>query len=146
MSRDTGALAHVTQFQPDPWAQASTFEDRAVGLLARGDRETAISDLERAMNRYNTLGSERDAARIRRRLRRLGVRRRHWTRVARPVSGWDSLTKTERKVAEQVATGLTNRQVANQMFVSPHTVGFHLRQIYRKLEIRSRIDLVRYKS
>lgn len=146
LSRDTGALAQVTQLHRDPWLQASTFEDRAVGLLTCGDQETAISDLERAMNGYNTLGSERDAARIRRRLRRLGVRRRHWARVARPAFGWDSLTKTERKVAEQVASGLTNRQVANQMFVSPHTVGFHLRQIYRKLEIRSRIDLVRYKS
>ncbi|MGH3800618.1 MAG: response regulator transcription factor, partial [Pseudonocardiaceae bacterium] len=130
----------------EPWARASAFEDRAVQLLAHGDRDTAISDLERAMNGYNTLGSERDAARVRRRLRRLGIRRRHWAHVTRPVSGWDSLTKTERKVAEQVASGLTNRQVASQMFVSPHTVGFHLRQIYRKLEICSRIDLVRYKS
>jgi DNA-binding CsgD family transcriptional regulator/tetratricopeptide (TPR) repeat protein len=146
LSRDIDALAHVTQLHREPWARASTFEDRAVQLLACGDRETAIGDLERAMHGYSTLGSERDAARVRRRLRRLGVRRRHWTHVTRPVSGWDSLTKTERKVAEQVASGLTNRQVASQMFVSPHTVGFHLRQIYRKLEIRSRIDLVRYQS
>ncbi len=146
LGRDIDALAQVTQLYREPWARASTFEDRAVHLLARGDRDTAISDLERAMGGYNTLGSERDAARVRRRLRRLGVRRRHWAHVTRPVSGWDSLTKTERKVAEQVASGLTNRQVASQMFVSPHTVGFHLRQIYRKLEIRSRIDLVRYKS
>ncbi|MGH3902402.1 MAG: helix-turn-helix transcriptional regulator [Pseudonocardiaceae bacterium] len=144
--RDADALAHVTQLYRDPWARASTFEDRAIQLLARGDRDTGIGDLERAMGGYNTLGSERDAARVRRRLRRLGVRRRHWAHVTRPISGWDSLTKTERKVAEQVASGLTNRQVASQMFVSPHTVGFHLRQIYRKLEIRSRIDLVRYKS
>jgi DNA-binding CsgD family transcriptional regulator/nucleoside-triphosphatase THEP1 len=142
---DIDALARVTQLYRDPWARASTFEDRAVQLLARGDRDTAISDLERALGGYDTLGSERDAARVRRRLRRLGVRRRHWAHVTRPVSGWDSLTKTERKVAEQVASGLTNRQVASQMFVSPHTVGFHLRQIYRKLEIRSRIDLVRYR-
>ncbi len=146
LGRDIDALAQVTQFHREPWARASTFEDRAVQLLARGDRDTAISDLERAMSGYNTLGSERDAARVRRRLRRLGVRRRHWAHATRPVSGWDSLTKTERKVAEQVASGLTNRQVASQMFVSPHTVGFHLRQIYRKLEIRSRIDLVRYRS
>jgi DNA-binding CsgD family transcriptional regulator/tetratricopeptide (TPR) repeat protein len=144
--QDIDALAQVTQFHREPWARASTFEDRAVQLLARGDRETAISDLEQAMSGYTTLGSERDAARVRRRLRRLGIRRRHWAHVTRPVSGWDSLTKTERKVAEQVASGLTNRQVASQMFVSPHTVGFHLRQIYRKLEIRSRIDLIRYKS
>ncbi|MGH3886066.1 MAG: helix-turn-helix transcriptional regulator [Pseudonocardiaceae bacterium] len=146
LGRDIDALAHVTHLYQEPWARASAFEDRAVQLLAHGDRDTAISDLERAMNGYNTLGSERDAARVRRRLRRLGIRRRHWAHVTRPVSGWDSLTKTERKVAEQVASGLTNRQVASQMFVSPHTVGFHLRQIYRKLEICSRIDLVRYKS
>ncbi len=146
LGRDIDALAQVTQLHREPWTRASTFEDRAVQLLAHGDQETAISDLERAMSGYNTLGCERDAARVRRRLRRLGVRRRHWAHAARPVSGWDSLTKTERKVAEQVASGLTNRQVASQMFVSPHTVGFHLRQIYRKLEIRSRIDLVRYKS
>jgi DNA-binding CsgD family transcriptional regulator len=146
LNRDVDALAHVTQFYREPWAQASTFEDRAVQLLARGDREIAISDLERAMSGYTTLGSERDTARVRRRLRRLGVRRRHWVHASRPVSGWDSLTKTERTVAEHVASGLTNRQVASQMFVSPHTVGFHLRQIYRKLDIRSRIDLVRYRS
>jgi DNA-binding CsgD family transcriptional regulator/tetratricopeptide (TPR) repeat protein len=145
LGRDIDALAHVPQLYWDPWARASAFEDRAVQLLAHGDRDTAINDLEQAMCGYTTLGGERDAARVRRRLRRLGVRRRHWTHVTRPVSGWDSLTKTERTVAEYVASGLTNRQVANQLFVSPHTVGFHLRQIYRKLEIRSRIDLVRYK-
>ncbi|MGH3828935.1 MAG: helix-turn-helix transcriptional regulator [Pseudonocardiaceae bacterium] len=146
LGRDIDVLAQVAQFHREPWAQASTFEDRAVQLLALGDQEAAISDLERAMSGYNTLGSERDAARVRRRLRRLGVRRRHWAHGTRPVSGWGSLTKTEQKVAEQVASGLTNRQVASQLFVSPHTVGFHLRQIYRKLEIRSRIDLIRYKS
>lgn len=146
LNRDIDALTQVVQLHREPWTRASTFEDRAVQLLAHGDRETAISDLELAMSGYNTLGSERDAARVRRRLRRLGVRRRHWAHAARPDSGWESLTKTERKVAEQVASGLTNRQVASQLFVSPHTVGFHLRQIYRKLEIRSRIDLVRYKS
>jgi len=46
-------------------------------------------------------------------------------------------------VARLVASGLTNRQVASELFVSPHTVGFHLRQIYRKLSIQSRVDLAR---
>ncbi|UCM91646.1 helix-turn-helix transcriptional regulator [Streptomyces marincola] len=62
------------------------------------------------------------------------------------MSGWDSLTKAERRVAELVAGGLTNRQVASQLFVSPHTVGFHLRQVYRKLGLRSRVDLIRLRS
>lgn len=146
LNGDIDALAQVGQYYREPWAQASAYEDRGVQLLTRHDREAAISDLERAMSGYNALGSERDTARVRRRLRRLGVRRRHWAHTVRPVSGWDSLTKTERKVAEQVVTGLTNRQVASQLFISPHTVGFHLRQIYRKLEIRSRIDLIRYRS
>jgi DNA-binding CsgD family transcriptional regulator len=57
--------------------------------------------------------------------------------------GWDSLTPTEWSVANQVATGLTNREAAEQLFLSPHTVGFHLRSIYRKLEIASRVELTR---
>jgi DNA-binding CsgD family transcriptional regulator len=57
--------------------------------------------------------------------------------------GWESLTDTERSVTELVAQGLTNRQAAERLFVSPHTVGFHLRAIYRKLDLSSRIDLAR---
>jgi DNA-binding CsgD family transcriptional regulator len=56
---------------------------------------------------------------------------------------WDALTGTERTVAELVAQGLTNREVAARIFVSPHTVSFHLRKVFRKLGIRSRVDLTR---
>jgi DNA-binding CsgD family transcriptional regulator len=143
---DADALAQVSRLHRDPWAQAAATEDRAHLLIAHEDRETAVTELECAMSTYDALGGERDAARLRRELRHLGVRRRHWTHAKRPVSGWESLTKTERKVAELVANGLTNRQVASELFVSPHTVGFHLRQIYRKLSLRSRIDLIRLKS
>jgi DNA-binding CsgD family transcriptional regulator len=41
-----------------------------------------------------------------------------------------------------VAEGLTNRQVAERMFLSRHTVDFHLRQVFRKLGINSRVELV----
>ncbi|GAA5070521.1 DNA-binding CsgD family transcriptional regulator [Thermocatellispora tengchongensis] len=61
----------------------------------------------------------------------------------RPASGWDSLTGTERAVALLVAQGRRNRQVAEELFVSVHTVAFHLRQIFRKLGISSRVDLAR---
>jgi DNA-binding CsgD family transcriptional regulator len=59
------------------------------------------------------------------------------------VSGWDSLTDTERAVSELVVQGLTNRQVADQLFMSAHTVAFHLRHVFRKLEIGSRVELTR---
>ena len=62
---------------------------------------------------------------------------------ARPVSGWESLTGTERAASELVAQGLNNRQVANRMYISVHTVAFHMRQIFRKLKIGSRVELAR---
>ena len=61
----------------------------------------------------------------------------------RPRFGWASLTATELSVASLVAEGLTNRQVAAKLYLSPHTVGFHLRQVFRKLEISSRVELTR---
>jgi DNA-binding CsgD family transcriptional regulator len=57
--------------------------------------------------------------------------------------GWTSLTPTELSIARLVAEGLTNRQVAANLYLSPHTVGFHLRQVFRKLEISSRVELAR---
>jgi DNA-binding CsgD family transcriptional regulator len=58
------------------------------------------------------------------------------------VTGWASLTDTEREVANLVAEGLTNREVAGKLFLSRHTVDFHLRQIFRKLDIASRVGVV----
>ncbi|MDQ1516114.1 MAG: sigma-54 dependent transcriptional regulator, acetoin dehydrogenase operon transcriptional [Actinomycetota bacterium] len=61
----------------------------------------------------------------------------------RPRFGWASLTPTELSIAELVAEGMTNREVAAKLYLSPHTVGFHLRQVFRKLEISSRVELTR---
>ena len=61
----------------------------------------------------------------------------------RPVCCWDSLTNTERRVATLVAEGLTNREVGERMFLSRHTVDFHLRRVYLKLHINSRVQLTR---
>ena len=83
-------------------------------------------------------------ARIRCRLRGLGVRRRYSTQSAgRPATGWQSLTDTELVASELVAQGLNNQQVADQMYISVHTVAFHMRQIFRKLNIGSRVELAR---
>ncbi|MEX3105975.1 LuxR family transcriptional regulator [Streptomyces sp. V2] len=66
------------------------------------------------------------------------------TRRPRPVTGWHSLTRAELRVARLVATGLSNRAVAAHLVVSPHTVDTHLRHVYAKLAIRSRVQLVRH--
>lgn len=53
----------------------------------------------------------------------------------------DALSQAERRVAEAVARGLTNREVADHLYLSVKTVDFHLQQMYRKLGIRSRTEL-----
>jgi DNA-binding CsgD family transcriptional regulator len=59
------------------------------------------------------------------------------------MKGWKDLTDTERTVAELVGTGLTNRETGRRMYSSPYTVDYHLRQIFRKLGIASRVELAR---
>jgi DNA-binding CsgD family transcriptional regulator/transcriptional regulator of acetoin/glycerol metabolism len=58
-------------------------------------------------------------------------------------TGWARLTDAERSVAELVAAGYTNREVGGRLFLSPHTVDYHLRHIFRKLDIDSRTQLAR---
>ncbi|TMR13938.1 hypothetical protein ETD85_57165 [Nonomuraea zeae] len=141
---DINALAQAAAAQAaDVWARASAAEDLGVALWSAGRREEAAAGLERALAIYQEMGAARDAGRARQRLRALGVRHRHWSAAERPVSGWDSLTETQHAVALLVADGWTNRQVAEQMFLSVHTVSFHLRQVYRKLNIGSRVELAR---
>jgi DNA-binding CsgD family transcriptional regulator len=61
---------------------------------------------------------------------------KNWARF-----GWESLTATERTLASIVGQGLTNKQAAARLFVSRHTVDSHLRHIFRKLDINSRVEL-----
>ena len=64
--------------------------------------------------------------------------------VERQVSGDDRrITDAERRVAVRAAAGMTNRQIAEVLFVSPYTVDSHLRSVFRKLGINSRVDLAR---
>lgn len=140
---DPESLAAAATDHRSPWARASAAEDSAEVRAERGDQPGARSWLERAAEDYLRCGAARDHARIRSRLRDLGVRRRHWSRQQRPVSGWHSLTETEHAVAELVAEGLSNQKVATRMFLSRHTVDFHLRHIFRKLGIDSRVVLTR---
>jgi DNA-binding CsgD family transcriptional regulator len=127
---------------PRPLALASALEDAGKVLAGRGDREEGVAMLGQALELYHCAGASWDAARVRQRLRALGVRRRLAGMVP-PRSGWPGLTECELEVVQQVARGLTNRQVAERLFLSPHTVNNHLRRAFAKLDVTSRVELAR---
>ncbi|MEV0408725.1 LuxR C-terminal-related transcriptional regulator [Actinoallomurus sp. NPDC050550] len=146
LHNDAVALAHGAATHVGTWDRASAAEDLGVRHAARpgaGGRDAAIRSLDQALQGYEQTDALRDTDRIRARLRKLGVRRHHGSRSERPASGWDSLTDTEHKIATLVAQGLTNPQVAARVFISPHTVKFHLCRVFRKLGIASRVELAR---
>jgi DNA-binding CsgD family transcriptional regulator/tetratricopeptide (TPR) repeat protein len=144
VTKDGDSLAQAAVRHADPWARASAAEDLAVLHVGAAARDEAVGRLNEALEGYGKTGATADLARVRARLRGLGIRRRHWeTSPGRPVDGWESLTDTERAVAELVAQGLTNQRAADRMYISTHTVAHHLRQAFRKLSIGSCVELAR---
>jgi DNA-binding CsgD family transcriptional regulator len=125
-----------------PLGQASALEDLGQYRLKLGAKEEAIGAFDHALILDVDAGAAWDAARVRRRLRELGVRRRvvHSEAVA---TGWGSLTLAETAVAELAVEGRTNREIAQQLFISPHTVNAHLRHVFDKMGVRSRVELTR---
>jgi DNA-binding CsgD family transcriptional regulator len=61
--------------------------------------------------------------------------------VAQPAACWSTLSDMERRISHLVSVGLTNRQIAKQVHLSTHTVNYHLRKVYRKLGINTRVEL-----
>jgi DNA-binding CsgD family transcriptional regulator len=157
------------------WTSAIGARCRGLLCAARGDLDSALSAVQRAMNHHQQLGMPFETARTQLLLGE--IQRRHrskgdsgenlraaiaafesmgaplWAQRARtslargdllrPQSG-DGLTPSERRVAELVATGMTNRAIASALFISPKTVEANVARIYRKLEIPSRAALARY--
>lgn len=92
--------------------------------------------LEEALEIYESLGAVRDASRVLRTLRTRGVRRRPARRGAPQL-----LSTRERQVVERVAAGATTQQIADALFMSPHTVVSHIRHLYAKTGVNSRSAL-----
>jgi DNA-binding CsgD family transcriptional regulator len=119
-------------------ARVSMPFERARTLLLAGQarrrykqRARAREALREAFDLFGRVGAARWAARARAELERLGG----------PSADGQALTHTERRVAELVAQGLSNREVAERAFIAPKTVEANLTRVYRKLGVRSRVEL-----
>lgn len=99
----------------------------------RGDART---QLRTAHEMFTGFGAQAFAQRSRRELQALGEKV-----SSRPATGGDVMTPQERQIAELAGAGLTNAEIGAQLFISAHTVEWHLRKVFAKLGIRSRREL-----
>jgi DNA-binding CsgD family transcriptional regulator len=126
-----------------PLMRAKALEAAAVKLADRGDRRAARVAFTRADDVYDGLGAHWDLAHLRAQLRQYGIRRGPRAKHRQVRVGWGSLTPTESRIAGMVAGGMSNPQIAEQLVLSPRTVGTHVSHILAKLGVRSRIDIAR---
>jgi DNA-binding CsgD family transcriptional regulator len=105
-------------------------------LRREGRRTDGRAQLRAAHDQFTSIGMEAFAERARRELSATGARARKRTAEAR-----DELTPQEAQIADLARAGLSNPQIAAQLFLSRHTVDYHLRKVFAKLGISSRNQL-----
>jgi DNA-binding CsgD family transcriptional regulator len=126
-----------------PLLAAKALEAAAGEFLHAGERGPAREAFVQAVEEYTALGAAADVARLRAAFRAHGIHRGPHSRHRRAVSGWDSLTDTEVKVAGLVAEGLSNPEIAAKLMLSRRTVSTHVSHILKKLGVASRTDIAR---
>jgi DNA-binding NarL/FixJ family response regulator len=112
--------------------------DLGEATLRAGDAGTARVELRQALALAHECGAAALEERVLAGLRAAGARPRR-----AQLSGPGALTPSERRVAEMAAGGLTNREIAERLFVTVRTVEYHLHGTYRKLGIEGRTQLAR---
>jgi DNA-binding CsgD family transcriptional regulator len=133
-----GVLADLTKVVEQPASECPFEASRsrlALGQVYRraGYKSRANEVLVAAAAALDDLGIPRWAERARNEADRVGLR-----------ASASILTKTERRVAELVASGRSNQEVAAELFVSTKTVEANLTRVYRKLSVRSRTELANF--
>jgi DNA-binding CsgD family transcriptional regulator len=112
-------------------------------LVASEDRKEAIVVLRDAERDFDRCGNHRARDEARRDLRKLGARAEPRGPAAADDSGLGALTKREREIAELVTDRMTNKEIAAALFLSDKTVESHVRNIFMKLGVSSRVDVAR---
>ncbi|WP_432190183.1 helix-turn-helix transcriptional regulator [Streptomyces sp. Tue6028] len=146
LDRDPRALeSAITGYRNTgrPLALAAACEDLGELMAASADTTPAIPYFEEAGQLASASGARRDQERIRRRLRQLGVRTAPVRNHTASPQGLGNLTESEQKLIPLVVQGLTNRAIADRLYVSVHTVNTHMKHIFTKLGINSRVELTR---
>jgi DNA-binding CsgD family transcriptional regulator len=128
----------VLESSPAVLEHARALADLGAALRRRGQRSNAREPLRRALELAQRCGATALVERAHAELLATGARPRRAV-----VTGLEALTASERRVAEMAAEGLTNREIAQALFVTEKTIEWHLGQTYRKLEIGSRSELPR---
>jgi DNA-binding CsgD family transcriptional regulator len=143
LSGDLATMAEsvkILQHSPRPVLRAAGADHYGRLLLEAGEREAALDQLDAAWDVYDRMGALAPRARVQRIMRSAGARRAKW--VGDRTEGSEvALTEAERRVAYLIANGHTNKATAKSLGISINTVGTHLRSIYAKLGVQSRVQL-----
>ena len=123
-------------------ALARTLAGRALAQAGQSDR--AVAELQRAAAAFDACGALRFRQSAERELGKLGHRPHRRTRAGKEDgTSIDSLTERELQLARLVVDRMTNPQIAAELFLSQKTVETHLRNIFRKIGVSTRVELAR---
>lgn len=117
-------------------------EEAAVRLAEGGDLVGARAAFNEAVRVYLDLGASWDLRRTEARLRPFGIRRGPRSTHRQSRTGWSALTPAEVRIAHLVASGMSNPDIAAELFLSRSTVQTHVSKILVKLNLRSRVGVV----
>ena len=138
----TGRSAEVLARSPRSILRGFGADTYGRALLAAGSRSAGLAQLDRAWDEYHHMDARVYRAQVQRAMRQAGARRPKWsTATSRPAIGWSSLTEAERRVATLIGDGHSNKSAAFELGVSINTIGTHLRAVFAKLGIQSRVQL-----